>query len=140
MSEAASRKPAPKALAMVICDQVIEDKGSGKKTLIGLFNNIQTGLLPCTHPHMNVYVALTDGHGEYQIALRCLNLDDETQIMEMKGPIRFDNPRQIMEFNFEIGGLKLPAFGNYRFDLMCNEELVISRKFGLTQAKKGPEA
>lgn len=129
-------KPKPIALAMVICDMVIDDVLTRKKSLVGLFNNIYTSKVPTIHPRLNVYISLTEGYGDYDAELRCVNLDDNKTVGGMKGPLKFINPQQIIEFNFEIGNLVLPQYGNYRFDFLCNNELVISRKFNVTPTKK----
>jgi hypothetical protein len=124
-------KPRPLPLAMVICDIIIEDKKTGKKSLIGIFDNIHAKSAPCVHPRLNVFISLTEGNGDYNAKLRCVYIDEDKQIAEIRGPIIFNNPLQIIEFNFEICGIKLPQYGNYRFDFYCNEELIISRKFNL---------
>ncbi len=129
-------KPKPLPLAMVICDTVIEDKKTGKKSLIGMFNNINVGKIPCVHPNFNVFISLTEGQGDYIGKLGCVYIDEDKPIAELKGPIKFVNPHQIIEFNFEFSGLRLPKYGNYRFEFFCNEQLVISRKFKLSPAKK----
>lgn len=128
-------KPSPLPLAMLICDSVIEDKKTGKKSVIGMFNSISTPKIPCTHPLMNIFLVLTEGNGEYNISLRCVKLDSEEPIMNLEGRIAFRNPQQIIECNYEISGLKIPVFGGYRFDVYCNDSLMISRKFNVLQAK-----
>ena len=50
----------PQVLAMVICDTVIDDRISGKKSLIGLFDAIATTHLPCTVNELYVFLALTE--------------------------------------------------------------------------------
>ena len=129
------QKPIPIAIAMVICDMVIEDVRTRKKSLVGLFNNISTSKVPVTHPRLNVYIALTEGRGDYDAELRCINLDDNEIVGGMKGPLKFVSPQQIVEFNFEICNFVLPRYGNYRFDFLCSDRLVISRKFHLTPTK-----
>jgi len=47
-------KPAPLGLALVVCDQIIEDKLTHKKSLIGIFNQIATPSFPCRHARMAV--------------------------------------------------------------------------------------
>lgn len=130
-----AQKPVPTALAMVICDTVIDDVRTKKKSLVGLFNNISASKVPACHPQLNVYVALTEGHGDYEAELRCINLDDNNIVGGTKGPLKFMSPQQIVEFNFEICNLCLPKYGNYRFDFICSDQLVISRKFHVTSTE-----
>ncbi len=130
-----SNKPVPIPLAMVICDTVIEDKLTGKKSLIGLFNNINAKSVPTAHTGLNVYIALTEGIGSYEGKLKCLVDDD--RVLEIGGPLTFKHPHQIVEWNFNLRNLPLPKFGEYRFELLCDEKLVTSRKFKVSPIKKG---
>jgi len=129
-----SNKPVPIPLAMVICDTVIQDKKTGKKTLVGLFNNVGAKKVPVIHPSLNVYIILTEGTGNYDGKLKCV-VDDDI-VLEMGGPLVFKHPHQIAEWNFNLRNLPLPKFGDYRFEFYCNEELVLSRKFKVSEMKK----
>ena len=66
-------KSSPIGLAIVICDQIIEDKLTHKKSLIGIFNQIATPTFPCRHPRMAVFVSLTEGRGAYDVRLRMVH-------------------------------------------------------------------
>ena len=131
-----ARKPGPIPLCMLLCDSVLEDKKTGKKSLIGMFNGIASAKIPCTHATLCVFVALTEGNGEYQATLRCVRADNEEMLLESRGIIRFPGPQIVLDVNYEIASLKLPSYGAYRFDFYCNEDLVISRRFQLTPAEK----
>lgn len=124
-----TNKPKLIALAMIVCDMVIDDRKTGKKSLIGMFNNITAAKVPSIHPRLNVFISLTEGNGEYAGKLRCSYVNENKPVAEIGGPISFKNPQQIIEFNFELRGLPLIKYGNYRFDFLCNDELLISRKF-----------
>lgn len=130
-------KPTPIPLSMVICDTVIEDKKTGKKSLIGLFDNINAVTAPCTHSKLSVFVALTQGIGEYTAKIRCVKSDDNKVLMEGMGKIKFKDRKQRIDFNFELIGLTFPEFGEYRFELICDNKLIIGRNFNLLKIKKG---
>lgn len=132
-------KPSLISLSMVICDTVIDDRRTGKKSLVGLFNNITSSVIPCVHPRLNVFVSLTEGNGDYVAKLRCLKVGDEKEIFFMEGPVRFSDPRQILEFNFEILGIAFPDYGDYRFEFLCNDVPIIARKFRVSQNKQNRE-
>src|SRR5688572_18248039 len=106
----AVQKPSPIPLAMLICDSVIEDKGSGKKSLIGLFNSITASQAPCTHGPLDVFLALTDGNGEYPVLLRCIRSDTEAPLIELPGKIKFLNPQGVLEIHYHIGAITMPEF------------------------------
>ena len=130
-------KPRPKALAFIICDTVIDDKATNKKSLIGLFSDIYANNFPCSHHVINVFLSLTEGHGDYECSLICVK-DDESQkeIVQLSGPLKFNNPLSVVEAKFEIRGLVLPEPGMYRFDFLCGEVPVVSRKFKVIKLER----
>ncbi|MBI4834318.1 MAG: hypothetical protein HY811_05830 [Planctomycetes bacterium] len=128
-------KPKPIPLAMIICDSVIEDRITGKKSLIGIFNNIAVAQFPCQHPSINVFFTLTEGIGEYQGCLRCVKLDTNEIIININGPIPFPNRLATVEFNFELKNIRFPTEGQYVFELLCDDQPVISRKFNVSKIK-----
>ena len=130
----AIQKPNPIPLAMLLCDSVIEDKGSGKKSLIGLFNSISAAKAPCTHGPLDVFLSLTEGNGEYEVVLRLVRSDTEAVIIELPGKIKFLNPQGVLEIHYHIGSVTVPEFGDYRFDFYCGQNLVISRRFRVAQS------
>lgn len=129
-------KPKPIPLAMIICDAVIEDRITGKKSIIGIFNNIATHKFPCQHPTINVFFTLIEGIGKYEGCLRCIKLDTNEVIMSLSGPIPFPNRLATVEFNFELKNVTFPTEGQYVFELLCDNQPVISRKFVVALMKQ----
>jgi len=68
--------PVPKANAMLICDSVITDKGTNKKSLIGVFEHINAFKFPCVHHSLAVYIKLTDARGKYRFRLELIDLQN----------------------------------------------------------------
>jgi hypothetical protein len=128
-------KPKPLALAIVICDQIIEDRHTGKKSLVGLFNSIAARSFPCSHASMSVFVSLTDGHGKYECELVCRQEDTEKAMLQTKGPIEFADPTVVVDMHFALQGVTFPKPGLYSFEFYCDEELVIERKFNVAEMK-----
>lgn len=124
-------KPVP--LAMIICDTIIDDRDTNKKSLIGVFNNISSSQFPCRHYKMNIFVSLTDGRGKVAGKLKCVKKDTNKNILELGGPIEFPNGNAVVEFNFEIMGIVFPEPGIYTFDFFCDNEPIISRNFIVTK-------
>jgi hypothetical protein len=50
----------PSVQAFLVCDQVIEDSVTKKKSLIGLFTHLQAVSFPFQHSQMGLYFCLTD--------------------------------------------------------------------------------
>lgn len=124
-----SNKPLPIPLSMVLCDTIIEDRKTAKKSLIGLFSTVTTAQVPCVLGRFGVFISLTEGIDEYSCSLQCVFSDDNSVIGEIKGSIKFRNRRDIVEIALDIGGINLLKFGDYRLDLYCDQSLLISRTF-----------
>ena len=127
----------PEVLAMILCDQVIRDVGTGKVTVVGSFSSVTADAFPTYHPHMAVYVALTDGEGDYAGRLRFVHAETEEELMHTDGAFALSDPLQVAELQFNIPALPLPHAGKYRMDFFCDGQLLKSRWF---QARQAPES
>ena len=128
-------KPNPSVLAINICDSIIRDEVTKKVSLIGLFSVIRAPGFPIVHPLMHVYVALTDGHGDYTMAIRFR--DDKGQdLARMEGPIKFDNPLQVIELNLAWQQLQIKQAGEYTVEAVCNGVSIGGRRFHVVGPQK----
>lgn len=122
-------------LGMIICDTVIQDIKTKKKSLIGIFSQINAALSPVQHPRMSVFLILTEGNGRYICDLRCIRDEDNALVMKAQGTIEFKDPQQVLELAFDLNGPIFPSFGQYRFEFFAEQEPVISRKFAVVQSQ-----
>lgn len=128
-------KPNPTVLAINICDSIIRDETTKKVSLIGLFSVIQAPGFPIVHPLMHVYVALTNGHGDYAMAIRFC--DDKGQdLARMEGPIQFANPLQVIELNLAWQQLQIKHAGEYTVEVWCNKVRISERRFRVVGPQK----
>ena len=86
MSEVGIERPF--CIAIVICNEVIEDKTTSNKTLVSIFNTIGTPGVPCQHPRMYVMASLTDGRGRWPITFRITG-PSGAMLMQMDGEAHF---------------------------------------------------
>jgi len=135
-----TNKPAPVGIAIVICDQIIEDKLTGKKSLIGIFNQIATQNFPCRHPQACVFVSLTEGRGQCTAKLRIVHDESEHVVAEVNGNIQFPDVHLVVELNFNLVGLVFPEPGVYAIEFYCDDALVLERRFNVMHMKppQGP--
>ncbi|MFH1777349.1 MAG: hypothetical protein ABH952_07325, partial [Candidatus Omnitrophota bacterium] len=64
----------PKINAMLLCDGIITEAGTNKKSLIGIFENISTQTFPCQHSQLSVYIKFTSAQGKYHFRLELVNI------------------------------------------------------------------
>ena len=122
----------PEVLAMILCDQVITDVESNKKSLIGLFDQVETVALPCVIHELHVYLSLTDGHGTLTVALACVTVDEGEQLFRGEAEIEFAGPLQVIEMHFVFPNARFPRAGEYRFQLSTLGQVLRERRFLVT--------
>lgn len=123
------RQCLPQVLAMIICDMVIDDRISGKKSLIGLFDAIATTDLPCIVNELHVFLALTDGYGTVRLRLRCTRASTDEELFSAVQEVRFPDPLAVVEINMGFCGCEFPEPGEYRFQLYAGDTPLCERKF-----------
>lgn len=116
--------PVPTLLAMLICDQVITDAETKKKTLVGVFDKYLATNTPFA-ANFAVYAKLIDAAGSYLFMLRMVNLRDEKPVMDLKtNTFDWKDPRSAMELALNFRGIPISEFGGYEFQLFANEVYV----------------
>lgn len=129
----------PSALGFLIADTIIDDIVTRKKSIIGLFNSICSNHFPFRHGEMNIFVSLTDGHGEYNTTLLCARAYDERQIFSSSGKVEFMTPNTVVEINFAIRNIEFPSPGKYTFQFYCDDYLLVMRPFEIVDVKNKPQ-
>jgi Family of unknown function (DUF6941) len=111
----------PTVLALLLCDQVIIDAQTNKKTLIGVFDNVNSYSYPAT-VKLALYAKLRDAEGVYDFRVRVVSLKDESAVanLEIK-EARIPNPLQPTELAINIPVLQFREPGRYEFQLYAND-------------------
>jgi hypothetical protein len=112
--------PIPSVVAMLVCDQVITEFGTGKKSLIGIFENVNSPMFP-TQIKIGVYAKLVDAEGDYDILIRLVNLKDETRVADIKAEAKGIKREGAAELVVNVAGIVLPEPGKYEFQLFAND-------------------
>lgn len=131
-------KTTPTLLAIVVCDETICDRVTGKHTLVGLFNRLGAAKFPCVHPKLHVFVSLTNGHGQAQGELKLIRKDKDETVLSLRGEVRFPDPLAVVEMDFGIHNAAFPEPTTYSFDFYCDGELIGSRPFTVNRAEARP--
>ena len=127
----------PACVSIIICNEVIEDKWTNNKTLVGLFNSIGTPVLPTHHHRMFLMASLTDGRGEWPFVVD-IESPSGDRIFHAEGQIRFENPLVVHDLVMEVRGLPLAEAGEYRASLFCGGRPLAARRFSVVIHTPGP--
>jgi hypothetical protein len=128
----------PSVTAMVLCDQIIVEQGSGKKSLIGIFDRMMTFTLPTAVARMAVYVRVMDASGKYPMKLRLVKLKDETLIQEIKAEVEAKDPLAPTEVVINLMGTVLPEAGKYEFQFYLRDIYLHRVTMELSLIQGGP--
>jgi hypothetical protein len=115
-----SNAPIPSVVAMLVCDHVITEMGTGKKSLIGVFENINSLAFP-TQINLGIYAKLVDADGDYDILIRLVNLKDESRVADIKADAKGIKRDAAAELMVNLAGIVLPEPGRYEFQLFANQ-------------------
>ena len=117
----------PMALSLIACDTIIEDKQTGKKTLVGLCDRIYSSKFPCLHPMLSVYVSLTSGHGENACEIICRHNDYQTVAFTAQGNISFREPVQVVDLVFRVRNVRFVKAGVYWLQFLVDQMPLVVR-------------
>jgi hypothetical protein len=125
---------------MLLCDLTIREHGTGKISLIGVFEHISAGRFPVVHRALSVYAKLTDAEGDYTIRLDLVRLDDNQLIAQGTLKATFADRMSPGELIFNLENLALERPGHYEFRLYAEDRFVASKSFGVMQSGRAPAA
>ena len=106
---------------MLVCDQIITEQVTNKKSLIGVFDNFNSLQFPVLFPRLAVYVKVADAVGDYLFKLRLVKLKDETLIAEAGIQAHIADASQYAELALNMGNIPVPEPGKYEFQLYAGE-------------------
>jgi hypothetical protein len=130
----------PSVKAILICDQIIHEYGTNKKSLIGIFEDIHLAKFPFRYPRIAVYVNLTDAHGKYVLELRLVSASDGSEIGRGRTPeVEIDSPLRTCEFALQVQNLVFKHAGVYEFHVLANDDLLATKAFHVKQVQRPPQ-
>ncbi len=114
-------------VSIIICDDIYRDERTKKLVIVGTFSTIQ----PITFPHhqkLHILMTLTNGNGEYDVALRVVHEESDQAVVEVRGPMKIDTPLRITEINVPMV-VPLTAAGKYWVEVISDGEILAQRPF-----------
>lgn len=116
----------PVVQSFLVADAVIQDRATGKWSVIGIFDRLLAPSFPCVHPSLAVYARLADAQGTY--AVRIEFRDSEDRCVASIDGIRVEVPdrTRTVDFGVVARGLRLERPGLYHFQLYLNGEFAAS--------------
>ena len=127
----------PDILSLIVCDQIITDRVTGKQSLIGMFSRIHASRFPATQPQLCVHVSLTEGRGKTPVMIRIVDSEDSRPpIVQGQGVVDFKNPRAVANLALQFYGLVFPQPGEYRVQILSSGTLLREARLELAPARR----
>lgn len=127
----------PYPLAILLCDQIIVDERSKKKTLVGVFDLIYARGFPIIHRPLSVYVRLTDAEGQYQFRMDYVQIKTDKLLGRAEiSTISIADRLKTHELVMEFPPIEIPDQGDYEFRLWANNRYIGRAKFTAIVAKE----
>lgn len=120
----------PTKEAMLLCDSIITEVGTGKKSLIGIFEDINAAQYPFEHHRLSVYLKFTSAQGKYVFRLELIDLKDNLVIGKANTP-ELDVPNKLdsYELVFNLENLRFQHPGKYEFEVYAGDTPFANKTF-----------
>lgn len=129
----------PTLVALLICDQVIDDRLTNKKSAIGLFNTVLVPSVPTRIHQLTILAALTEITAKTPLELRLVRDADNAVLMATQGFVEAPNPLATVDLVFSMQGIHIPTAGQFAFELLGAGETLGRRRFQvLVGPRPGP--
>ena len=117
----------PIGIALIPCDNIIEDIRTRKKSMIGIFSQIHADSFPYTMPAMNILVSMTGCIGEFPCNLICERIDDRKQIFNVNCDISAKSPLDVVDVVISMKAITFPMPGRYSLKVVVDEIPIMMR-------------
>jgi hypothetical protein len=132
------QKPPPKCKALLLCARAVTDPGTGTTDLFGVFDTVFARRLPAPSPPFTAFASLTDGHGDYRLAVEVYDLADGAQVAGADGPVAsFPDRFSRQNLFINLPPLRLAHEGRYDFVLLADGQEVERTTFQVVMVKRG---
>jgi len=114
--------PVPSVLAMLVCENIIIEAVTNKKTLVGVFNQIQNSQFPAPFGPFWIYARLADAEGDYVLRLELVHLETNKKILSASGmDVHVPNRLGPHELSLNIQRIFFELPGTYEVLLYAND-------------------
>ena len=108
--------------------------GTGKKSLIGIFEHILVEKFPAQHYQLSVYVKFASAQGKCTFKLELEDLEKSQIIGKAFSPeLSIPNKLDSYELAFNLVGFEFSHHGTYEFKIYANDKWFASKTFKVVQ-------
>jgi len=129
----------PVSSAFLICDQVITETGTNKKTLVGVFSAMWVPSFPATHHKVALYYRGALEAGEHEFRIDYGARGSAVVLSKVEGVLHVQDGELPTELAANLPFLRVPSAGEYEFRLWIDGAYVQRAGFrvGLLESDQG---
>jgi hypothetical protein len=125
----------PVGLALLVCDYVITEKNTNKKSLVGLFTNITGQQFPMQFRTFWVYTSLTNLMGRHSFSLNIYSEATKANIGSISGNINVKDKNNVAELAVPVKSVTFPEPGKYVLSVAIDGQNIMDRILNIAQRK-----
>lgn len=120
--------PAPVAVGLILCEQVIVDQRSGNPTPVNILSALAVDDFPSSEQRFSAFASLTDARGTGTIQLVGTRLDTDEEVYGQEHRIDFPGRHVVVNVHLRLRNVHFPVEGLYEFRLRVDGEFVAQRR------------
>lgn len=128
----------PIVKSFIIADAVLQDRLTGKWSIIGVFDRVMAPSFPVVHPTVALYLRLSDAQGKYKMRVEFRDSTDRRVGLFEGIEMDVKDPAQAIEVGLPTHMLPLEKPGKYQFQLYINDEYAASAELTVVQIPVPP--
>ncbi len=125
---------APLLVAALVCDVAVADPTTGKKNLIGIFDQVRVGEFPTKRP-ITLYFKIGDAEGRYEFEVRYVRAETDEVLAKAEGEVQARDRLSSTDLYISFPPIPIPATGRYEFQIWANSMFLGSTFIDATDAK-----
>ncbi len=118
----------PICMAIVLCNDTIEDKRTNNRTLLNLFNVLTVPGLPSLNNRFCVLISVTNSSGITPYTVR-VHSPSEQEIARFHVDLKSESPLATYDIVFEFSGMLIHEVGTHRIEVLSGVNYLGSRRF-----------
>jgi len=127
-----------KGLALLLCDQIIVDRDTGKRSLIGLFEMINTRRFRTTASDFCIYASVARGSSTETRYYLELEAPDGELLVKAILDVDEWGPTDIFQFEMRVSGMALPTWGVYHARVFVQGRVLLERRLLVQKLPESP--
>ena len=114
----------PELKSFLVADRVLQEKGTEKWSIIGVFDRIWGRQFPKVHGSLGLFIKVADVEGTHKIRIEFRDSDDRCLATFEGISVSVEGPPRLIAFGIQTNHLPLPRAGKYHFALYFGEQVI----------------